>query len=165
MNVGRKRGEGMDQIPVFKLKNYTMRGVRKEDTPALFPCMSDRDIMKFITPHPVQTIAEIEEDLTGRLEGFQQQKEIPWVVENGNKEVIGMFRFHKLNFWHKRTEMGAIIHPNFQRSGVMTEVFRTVIPFGFEELRLNRIAGDIFAKNEGSRQLLKKFGFLAKKEY
>lgn len=149
----------MDQIPVFHLENYTMRGVVKEDASALFPFMSDEGNMKFITPHPVQTILEMETNLTQRLEGFRQQKEIPWVIENGHKEVIGLFRFHKLNLWHKKTEMGAVIHPDFQKSGVMTEVFRTVIPYGFEELRLNRIVGDIFAKNKGSRKLLEKFGF------
>ncbi|SFK60663.1 ribosomal-protein-alanine N-acetyltransferase [Halobacillus dabanensis] len=150
----------MEQIPVFHMKNnHTMRGVRLEDASKLFPFMSDKENMKFITPHPVQTIAEMEGNLIERLEGFYQQKEIPWVIENDAKEVIGIFRFHKLNFWHKKTEMGAILHPDFQRSGVMTEVFRTVLPYGFEKLGLNRIVGDIFAENEGSRQLLKKFGF------
>lgn len=149
----------MEAIPNLQCKNFTLRGLKLGDAPDLYPFMSQDETMRFITSHPVQTIAEMEKEVEERLIGFRQQKEIPWVIENEGGEVIGFFRFHKLNLWHKKTEMGAVIRPDYQKNGVMTAVLHTVLPFGFDELHLNRIVGDIFAGNEGSRKLLENFGF------
>lgn len=55
--------------------------------------------------------------------------------------------------------MGAVIRKEYQNKGVMTEVLDVVLDFGFHTLRLNRIVGDIFAGNEGSRRLMERFGF------
>nr|WP_255574449.1 GNAT family protein [Halobacillus sp. Nhm2S1] len=86
-------------------------------------------------------------------------KKVPWVIENEEGRCIGFFRFHKWSVWHRKAELGAVIHPAYQKTGIMTAVFRTVLPYGFDILKLNRIVGDIFAENEGSRKLLNKFGF------
>ncbi|WP_404459581.1 GNAT family N-acetyltransferase [Oceanobacillus kapialis] len=45
------------------------------------------------------------------------------------------------------------------KKGVMTEILETVLEFGFHKLQLNRIVGDIFAGNKGSKKLMEKFGF------
>ncbi|MGR9048446.1 GNAT family N-acetyltransferase [Halobacillus faecis] len=149
----------MNHIPVFEMEKMKLRGLKVTDAPSLFKFMSRPDTMKYITPHPVRSLEEMEAYVEERLVGFHKQKEIPWVIEDGRGRCIGLFRFHKLNLWHRKTEMGAVIHPDYQKTGVMTEVLLTVLPYGFEILNLNRIVGDIFAGNEGSRKLLNKFGF------
>ncbi|WP_394218108.1 GNAT family N-acetyltransferase [Halobacillus trueperi] len=155
MDIGESRYESYSC-----LHNGRDKVTRTEsDAPSLFQFMSQPDTMKYITPHPVLSLEEMDAYVEERLAGFRQQKEIPWVIENDEGECIGFFRFHKWNVWHRKTEMGAIIHPGYQKTGIMTEVFRTVIPYGFDTLNLNRIVGDIFAENEGSRKLLNKFGF------
>lgn len=149
-----------NEIPTLETENYRLRGISLEDTPNLFEFMSDRETMKFITPHPVQTLKEMQEKISGHLENFQKQKEIPWVIiEKESADVIGFFRLHKLHMWHRKAEMGTVLHQDYQRKGVMTEVISCILPFGFHELGLNRIVGDLFAENQGSKRLLEKFGF------
>ncbi|WP_174615113.1 GNAT family N-acetyltransferase [Virgibacillus ihumii] len=148
-------------IPVLETENYVLRGVTKNDASDLFPFLSDRETMKYITPHPVKTEAEVANEILLQLEKFNRQKEIPWVIADKHIEtVIGTFSFHKLHMWHRKAEMAAIICHDYQNSGVMTEVLGKTLYYGFDILGLNRIVGDIFAGNTGSRKLLQRHGFV-----
>lgn len=149
-----------ETIPTLETPHFVIRGINKVDGPFLFTYLKDKETMKYITPTPVQTLKEVEENLEEQLARFKQQKEIPWVIEEkATGEIIGSFRFHKLHLWHQKTEMGVVIGKPFQKKGVMTELLPVLLKFGFERLKLNRIVGDLFAENEGSTRLLTKFGF------
>ncbi|WP_088036700.1 GNAT family N-acetyltransferase [Evansella clarkii] len=148
------------KIPRLETGRYILRGIKEEDAKELFPFMSDRKTMRFITPHPVDTEEKLQCHIKASLYNYADSKEIPWVITHKEtNEIIGMFRLHKLHLWHKKAELGAIIREEYQRSGVMTEIMGEVLRFGFEELQLNRIVGDIFEGNHGSARLLNKFGF------
>ncbi|GGA83386.1 GNAT family N-acetyltransferase [Ornithinibacillus halotolerans] len=147
-------------IPILETDHYLLRGVALEDSKALFPILSDKTTMKFITPHPVLGEEDVKLLITTYLTRFTEQKEIPWViVHKESNEVIGQFRLHKLHLWHRKAEMGAVIREDFQRKGVMTEILQSILPFFFDTLKLNRLVGDIFEGNVGSMKLLEKFGF------
>lgn len=149
------------EIAILETKHYLLRGVMADDAEALFQFMGDRETMTYITPHPVTSIEEVRVKIEANLENFKKKKEIPWVIiEKDSNQVIGLFRFHKLNLWHKNAEMGAILRQDFQQKGVMTEILPTLLDYGFNQLGLNRIVGDIFADNQGSKRLLEKFGFV-----
>jgi [ribosomal protein S5]-alanine N-acetyltransferase len=148
------------RIPVLYTKHYILRGISTKDAPNLFPFLSDADTMKYLTPHPVQTLEEMADKINLHLEGFHEKKEIPWVIiDKEQQEIIGFFRLHKLHLWHKKAEMGAVIRADYQHKGVMTELLPMILEYGFETLELNRIVGDLFAKNVGSQKLMEKFGF------
>ncbi|WP_047985736.1 GNAT family N-acetyltransferase [Ornithinibacillus californiensis] len=150
----------LTEIPVLETERFTLRGVTPNDATKLFPMMSNKETMKFITPDPVKSEADMQEVVTNYLTKFKDQKEIPWVIINKETdEIIGQFRLHKLHLWHRKAEMGAVVGEAFQQKGVMTEVLQVILPFAFETLNLNRLVGDIFAENDGSRKLLEKFGF------
>lgn len=70
-----------------------------------------------------------------------------------------MFRVHKIDRWHRKAELAAVFHKDYQRCGYATEIFEKVLPFAFNELGLNRVVGDIFAGNTASEKLLNHFGF------
>jgi [ribosomal protein S5]-alanine N-acetyltransferase len=150
----------LSEIPTLHTKRFTLRSLTIEDTRALFSILSNKKTMKFITSNPVKSEEEVQKVIAKYLTRFLEQKELPWVIiETGSQRIIGQFRLHKLDLWHKKAEMGAVIHEDYQRKGVMTEILTIMIPFVFETLKLNRLVGDIFAGNEGSRKLLEKFGF------
>ncbi|MCE7791109.1 GNAT family N-acetyltransferase [Salipaludibacillus sp. CUR1] len=147
-------------LPQIVTKHYTLRGLEETDAEALFPILSNKKTMAFITPHPVNTLTELKESVAESRQKFQRSEELPWVITaNSTEEVIGLFRFHKLNLWHKKAEMGAVIRSDRQGTGVMTEVLPAVLICGFKNFNLNRIVGDIFADNKGSQKLLEKYGF------
>ncbi|WP_010097872.1 GNAT family N-acetyltransferase [Ornithinibacillus scapharcae] len=150
----------VNEIPVLHTKNYMLRGVSADDAPRLFDFLSDKTTMRFITPKPVETEGEVVALINQYQSRFLEGKEIPWVIvgkETG--DIIGQFRLHKMNNWHKKAEMGAVIHESYQHKGVMTEIMPVILSFVFESLQLNRLVGDIFSGNVGSRKLLEKYGF------
>ncbi|MBU9722388.1 MULTISPECIES: GNAT family N-acetyltransferase [Bacillaceae] len=141
-------------------KNYRLRGMKITDASELYPIFCDMDTMKYITPHPIESVSEMENLIKKNISNLQEEKEIPWVIEDKDiGMIVGTFRFHKLNLWHKKAEMGVVIRKEYQRKGVMTEVLKRMIPYAFSELCLNRLVGDIFAGNIGSQKLLERFGF------
>lgn len=122
--------------------------------------LSNQETMKFITPHPAKNVTEICEEIRDSLSKYHQKKEIPWIIiDKETNRFIGMFRFHKLNLWHKKAEMGVVISKENQGRGVMTEILPVLLQYGFSEMHLNRIVGDIFSGNKGSKKLLEKNGF------
>lgn len=152
--------EIFSDIPVLETEHYMLRGMTKDDAEEMFTFMSDKETMKFITPDPVESIAALKEKIRCQLKGFSERKEIPWVIiSKSNGDIVGKFSLHKINMWHRKTEMGVVIRKAYQNRGVMTEILRKVLAFGFGPLDLNRIVGDIFAANPGSEKLLKRHGF------
>lgn len=148
------------EIQTLETNHYLLRAITEEDAPYLYSITSDKETMKYITPHPVETLEEMKENIETSLDQFQRSKEIPWtIVDKKSGNVIGMFRFHKLNLWHKKAEMGVVIAKEWQQRGVMSEVMEEILCYGFQQLKLNRIVGDIFEKNKGSEMLLAKYGF------
>ncbi|ADU32433.1 GNAT family N-acetyltransferase [Evansella cellulosilytica] len=155
-----KQIKRLESIPLIETKNYLLREIMVEDASSLYSFLKEKNTMKYITPHPVKTIEEVKENIIGSLQQFEKTKEVPWVIVNKmNEEIVGTFRFHKLNLWHKKTEMGVVIRKEYQQTGVMTEILSYILQFGFEVMKLNRIVGDIFAENKGSKKLLEKYGF------
>ncbi len=150
----------MTTVPVLETENYRLRGLREDDASELFMFMRDRNTMKFITPEPVKSETDMWQEIQAQLENFAKRIELPWVIEGReNGEVIGKFSLHKLSIWHRKAELGVIIRDAYQNTGVVTEVLEQVLHYAFDTLELNRIVGDIFAENEGSEKLLKKYGF------
>lgn len=152
--------EWFTRVPTLETEKYLLRGIEIEDASNLYRFLRDKETMKNITPHPVQGEEEVKEAIKESLTKFDNQKEIPWVIihkEDG--DLIGQFRLHKIHLWHRKAEMGAVIRDDYQNRGVMTEIIQVILPFVFDSLKLNRLVGDIFARNDGSRKLLEKFGF------
>jgi ribosomal-protein-alanine N-acetyltransferase len=155
-----KTSDIFTEIPVLETEHYILRGMREKDVPALFKLPGDKETMKFITPHPVATEAETGEIVSGYLHAYEKQKEIPWaIMDKKTDRLIGQFRFHSINLWHRKAEMNAVIGRKHQSTGVMTELLEKMLEFGFNTLGLNRIVGDIFAGNDRSRKLLENYGF------
>ncbi|MDZ5471594.1 GNAT family N-acetyltransferase [Bacillus sp. 31A1R] len=150
----------LSNIPEIEVGQFVLRGMELDDAPDMFEFMSDRETMKYITPNPVKNVEEMKEYILSCIDRFKREKEIPWViVDKKTNRLIGVFRLHKLHFWHKKAEMGVVIHKDFQQKRVMTEVLNEMIPYTFNVLGLNRLVGDIFANNVGSKKLLEKYGF------
>ncbi|MGD6803732.1 GNAT family N-acetyltransferase [Rossellomorea vietnamensis] len=150
----------LESIPVIETENYLLTEMKEDYASHMFEFLGDRVTMKYLTPHPDKTVQEVAESIKHSLKQFSMQSEIPWVIkEKHSRKIIGIFRLHKLNFWHSKTEMGVVISREYQKKGVMTELLPVILSYCFNNLKLNRVVGDIFAENEGSRKLLLAHGF------
>ncbi len=80
-----------------------------------------------------------------------------WVITLKSTEkltgTICLWNFSKEN---NRAEIGYELHPDFRGKGIMQEAIRTVIDFGFEQLKLETITAFTDSANEKSNRLLEK---------
>jgi [ribosomal protein S5]-alanine N-acetyltransferase len=73
---------------------------------------------------------------------------------------IGWCGYHTWYTGHARAEIGyALYDDNYKGKGLMTEALRTVIDYGFNEMKLNRIEALIADYNIPSLKLVENFGF------
>lgn len=85
---------------------------------------------------------------------------MPWVtiLKAGNR-AIGSTRFIDLDMTHKTTELGSTwLAPKFHGSGLNAEAKLLQLRYGFEELRLNRIALKTHHENLQSQAAMRKIG-------
>lgn len=74
--------------------------------------------------------------------------------------VLGDCGFHTWNKTHARAEIFYnLTNEDDKAKGLMTEALERVIDFGFSELKLHRLQGNVASWNTPSVKLLKKFGF------
>ncbi|WP_456271292.1 GNAT family N-acetyltransferase [Bacillus sp. AK031] len=148
------------KAPIITTDHYYLSYMETEYAPQMYKFLGDKETMKYLTPHPPQNISDVAEKIARHQEQYRAEKEIPWaIVDKATEEVIGMLRLHKLNYWHKKAEMGVVIRKDHQHKGVMKEILPRVLSYCFLDLGLNRVVGDIFAENIGSRKLLLSHGF------
>jgi RimJ/RimL family protein N-acetyltransferase len=85
---------------------------------------------------------------------------MPWVtiLKTGNR-AIGSTRFMDLDMNHRTTELGSTwLAPEFHGSGLNAEAKLLQLRYGFEELRLNRIALKTHHENLQSQAAMRKIG-------
>lgn len=72
---------------------------------------------------------------------------------------VGVTGLTGINWVHRSAEFSIYIAPEYQHRGYATAALKTLIRHGFDDMGLNRIWGETFTGNPGSR-LYKRLGFL-----
>ena len=82
------------------------------------------------------------------------------LLDKKTNRHIGWCGYHLWNTDHARAEIGyGLYDDNYKEKGLMTEALQTVLTFGFDEMKLNRIEALTATYNIPSIKLLEKFGF------
>lgn len=75
------------------------------------------------------------------------------------EDPVGECGFHTVYKRHGKAELFYNIHEPFRRKGLATEAVKAVLEFGFNELKLHRVAAFVADYNTPSVRLLQRFGF------
>lgn len=77
-----------------------------------------------------------------------------------NGEVIGECGFHSWNIRHRRAELFYLLrNEEHKRQGLITEALYPIIDYGFNVMKLKRIAALTADWNHASLAVIRKFGF------
>ncbi|WP_407557462.1 GNAT family N-acetyltransferase [Winogradskyella sp. 4-2091] len=86
---------------------------------------------------------------------------IVWGITLKDKsELIGTICLWNFSVDKKVAEVGYDLNPKFHNKGIMTEALNLVLDFGFNQLKLQKIEAFTDTKNENSKRLLTKNGFI-----
>ena len=124
--------------------------------------------------HQLHSLPETDEFNTlGIPENIEQTRAIieNWILENQQEnnriftfsitfqgKFIGLIALNLGKEKYKNAEIWYKLHPDFWNKGFATEALKTVIVFGFNELKLHRIGAGCAVENFGSIRVLEKVG-------
>lgn len=141
--------------PTLLSDRLILRQLRADDAEALFPVLSDTDVMIWWSSAAHETLAETKAYVAKNAEegqGFQC-----WAITTGDDVAHGWVILMDGKPGVK--EIGYILHRDKWGSGIAREAVSRVIDYGFDELGLRRIFADTDPENSGSIGLLGRLGF------
>jgi ribosomal-protein-alanine N-acetyltransferase len=149
-----------DSFPVLETERFILREFVLDDADDVYNYMSDREVLEFYDVEPYTNIDQAKEELKFEIESFKNKRRLRWgIARKEDNKIIGNCGYHSIIKPYFRTEVGYILDKKYWRQGVMTEVLNTVIPYGFENMELNRIEVQLYPENTASVKLTEKLGF------
>lgn len=74
-------------------------------------------------------------------------------------KIAGTIGFNEIDKTNKKGFIGYWLGEKFQGKGIMSRAFKSVVDYGFKELKLNRIQVNVAVDNHKSRAIPERFGF------
>lgn len=76
-----------------------------------------------------------------------------------HEELVGVVAFHRLDYTNRIGTIGYWLGEEFQGKGIMTDAVASIVTYGFEDLRLNRIEIRVAPENTASRAIPERLRF------
>lgn len=151
-------------FPEIKTKRLFLRKIKPSEADIILFLRSDEVVTKFIERpenRKTKNIADAVRFIKELDKSIETNKSISWGISLKNDHpIIGTICLWNFSQNNKTAEVGYDLDPNHQNKGIMTEALKTVIDFGFKELKLDKIEAFTHTKNENSKSLLSKNGFI-----
>ncbi|TMU85231.1 GNAT family N-acetyltransferase [Bacillus sp. BHET2] len=147
-------------FPVLETERYCLRQMGEEDAPKVFDYFSKDEVTRYYDLESFQDETQAVEIIQSWNERFRMNEGIRWGISlKETNEIIGSCGYHQWEKEHFKAEVGFEIHPAYWRQGIITEVLRPILKYGFEEMALNRIEAYYDPENLASLKSLEKAGF------
>ncbi|MCF8239890.1 MAG: GNAT family N-acetyltransferase [Melioribacteraceae bacterium] len=145
----------MEIIPTLKTERLELRPFRIEDAKWVELFAGEKVIADntLFIPHPYpEDLAELWISTHKKL--AEDDKEIVWAVTGkSDGEFIGAIGL-ELNLKYNKGESGYWIGIPYWNKGFATEALASIIKFGFEILKLNKISAHHFSNNAASGKVM-----------
>jgi RimJ/RimL family protein N-acetyltransferase len=86
------------------------------------------------------------------------RKRYVWTAVDQHGSVIGVGEIHHKSIRRKQGEIAYAVHQDLWGHGIGSQIAALLLHFGFESLRLHRIAATCDPRNVGSSRILRKVG-------
>lgn len=81
-------------------------------------------------------------------------------VLNYQQNFAGLIGFRATDSSNKKTEIGYWLSEPFQKKGIVTNAVKALVKYAFNELDMNRIEINCAVRNEASKRIPQKLGFV-----
>lgn len=147
-------------FPILQTERLILRQVIEQDSEDILSYLSDERVMKYYGMSPFTSLQEALDEIDWYQSIYDAKVGIRWGISFENQDkIIGSCGFHNWDKRHHRAEIGFELSSEFWGIGIMQEALQTIIPFGFQEYKINRIQALVEPDNTSSRKLLKRMGF------
>ncbi|SEQ78056.1 GNAT family N-acetyltransferase [Piscibacillus halophilus] len=146
-------------FPELETDRTILRKLTDADAIDVFAYASQEDVTKNVTWPAHQTIQDSLDFISFAKSRYEDGQVAPWgIYHKHDQKIIGTADFVWWQHHHSAAEIGYVLSPDYWGQGIMPEVVREIIRFGFEEMDLVRIQARCFEENTNSERVMKKVG-------
>lgn len=145
----------------LETERLLLRRVVESDVNEVFALRSNAETMQYI-PRPLVTSNEEALEHIRMIEDkIVADEGINWAITlKGNSKLLGIIGHYRIKPEHYRSEIGYMLLPDYQGKGIVTEAIKTVVAYGFDQMKLHSIEAIIDPANTASAMVLEKNGFV-----
>ena len=149
-------------FPELSTTRLLLRKLVVEDSEQLLTLRSNEKVMKYIGKKPMATIEEAIDFINLINDNVKNNSGINWAMtlKEEPEKLIGVIGLWRIIKEHYRAEIGYMLLPQYWRKGLIKEAILKVMNYGFSELKLHSIQGNISANNIASAKTLESTGFI-----
>ncbi|MDZ4711194.1 MAG: GNAT family N-acetyltransferase [bacterium] len=148
-------------FPEIHTDNLTLRNILHGDAKDIYSVYSDPEAMKYFGKHPMESISGAAEMVDTVAKAFSDHEGLRWgICFRNSDELIGTAGIWRIDKRHCRGEIGYELKREYWEKGIMTEAFKAIVDFGFNDLNLHTIEANTDPLNIASMKLLEKSGFV-----
>lgn len=147
-------------FPTLITNRLKLRQVNADDVNEIFFLRSDKTVLQFLDKEPEASIETASVFIKKLNELEKNNESINWAITfKDEKKLIGTICFWRLLKEHHRAEIGYVLHPNYQRKGIMQEAMTAVLDYGFKKMKLHSVEANVNPANTSSIKILEKNNF------
>lgn len=149
-------------FPRLSTERFALREITPDDAEALFEMYSNPEVMEYWSTLPYESIEQARE-LIGRIQSNLARGEgVEWAITplDDERRLLGKCGFHRWMKPHYRAEMGYSLQREGWGQGIMGEVLRAIIAYGWREMGLHSIEAQLEPGNARSVRTLERLGFV-----
>lgn len=153
--------EIFNNFPVLDAGDYILRNFTYSDIEDYFSYISNDDVNRYIPEECIpRSIEQTKREIEYNMDLFNYRRSIYWAVtRKSDNKLIGSCGFNYWNRDHSRTEISYDLAREYWGMGIMTNVVKSVLAFGFTRMELHRVEATVTPTNKGSLRILQKIGF------
>lgn len=150
----------MGPVPTLQGERLTLREFEAADEAPLHAFASDPHVTRFTTwgPNTPEDTREFLDDVATHARAARRDRYTLAAVETSSGRLLGSVELSVESREHRRGELGFVFDPAVWGHGYATEATRTLLRFGFDDLRLHRVAATCHPDNVASARVLEKAG-------
>jgi ribosomal-protein-alanine N-acetyltransferase len=148
-------------LPVLRTERLVLRPLRDDDATSLFAYFSDPVAMRYWSTPPMKDAMEARASIARAREDLALGTALRWgIARAGDDALLGVCSLLHLEPGHRRAEIGYLLGRPHWGHGYMVEALTAVLDHGFARLDLHRVEADLDPRNQASRGLLARLGFV-----
>ena len=152
-------------FPKIETRRLELNQLSMEDAEEIYFLRSNNEVIKYVDHSEAKSIRNAKEFISKINNGISKNEWIMWAIRiKGFPKLIGTICLWNFTKDKTAADIGFVLHPDHQKRGIMTEASNEIIKYGFSELKLDEIAGEVVTENMPSINLMKKFGFQMKNQ-
>lgn len=147
---------------VITLDRIYLRQFNMNDVDDLFEYASNKDITEHLTWNPHKNKEETRLLLQNLFTKYDDNTFRWAIVFKENNKLIGSIDVVRLDKINETAEIGYVLNVAYHNQGIMSEAFKGVINYLFNEVNLKEISACFELGNEASKRVMEKCGLINK---